>query len=205
VRAGRYYFARDRNHFTVARGLLRLILGGYLDSDPAALHFVYGTHGKPALAADNGGTLLRFNVSHSGGFALYAVAQQRELGVDIEQIRPEFAREQGIAERFFAPQEVATLRALPVDVQPEAFFACWSRKEAYIKARGLGLAMPLERFAVSLAPGEPAALLSTADDPQEARRWTMQALAPVPGYAAALAVAGHDWCLNCWRWAGTTP
>ena len=199
-RASRYVFARDRTHFVVARGLLRVILGGYVNLEPAALRFVYGAHGKPALAHDPGGVALRFNLSHSGSFALYAVTRQRELGIDIERVRPEFAREGGIAERFFSPREVAALRALPLSLQATAFFACWSRKEAYIKARGLGLAIPLESFDVSLTPGEPAALLHTADGPQETSRWAMQELAPVPGYAAALAVAGHDWRLRCWRW-----
>lgn len=199
-RASRYVFARDRTHFVVARGLLRVILGGYVNLEPAALRFVYGAHGKPALAHDPGGVALRFNLSHSGGFALYAVTRQRELGIDIERVRPEFAREGGIAERFFSPREVAALRALPLSLQATAFFACWSRKEAYIKARGLGLAIPLESFDVSLTPGEPAVLLYTADGPQETSRWAMQELAPVPGYAAALAVAGYDWRLRCWRW-----
>ena len=199
-RASRYVFARDRTHFVVARGLLRVILARYLDLEPAALRFVYGAYGKPALAHDTGGVALRFNLSHSGGYVLYAVTHQRELGIDIERMRPGFAREGGIAERFFSPHEVAALRALPLSLQATAFFACWSRKEAYIKARGLGLAIPLESFDVSLTPGEPAALLHTADGPQETSRWAMQELAPVPGYAAALAVAGHDWRLRCWRW-----
>ena len=171
------------------------------DQDPQYLRFTYGPRGKPALATDMGAVSLRFNVSHSHGLALYAMTRGRELGVDVERIRPEIVQEQ-VAERFFSPREVTTLRALPVPLQATAFFACWTRKEAYIKATGEGLALPLDQFDVSLAPGEPAALLRTAWDPQEAPRWTMQDLDPAPGYRAAVAVAGHDWRLTCWDGPG---
>jgi 4'-phosphopantetheinyl transferase len=119
------------------------------------------------------------------------------VGVDVERIRPKVAQEK-IAERFFSPREVTLLRALPAPLQATAFFACWTRKEAYIKATGEGLTLPLDQFDVSLVPGEPAALLRTAWDPQEAARWALQDLAPAPGYRAAVAVAGHDWRLTCW-------
>ena len=196
-RAERYVFAKDRTHFVVARGLLRVLLGRYLGQDPPHLRFIYGPHGKPALATDTGGGALRFNVSHSHGLALYAITRGREVGVDVERIRPEVAQEK-IAERFFSPREVTLLRALPAQLQATAFFACWTRKEAYIKAKGEGLALPLDQFDVSLVPGEPAVLLRAAWDPQEAARWSLQDLAPAPGYRAAVAVAGHDWRLTCW-------
>ena len=197
-RAERFIFQHDRAHFVVARGLLRVLLGRYLQHDPQHLRFVYGPHGKPELASDVGGTGLRFNVSHSHGLALYAITRHREIGVDVERIRPEVASET-IAEHFFSPREVAVLRALPAALQATAFFACWTRKEAYIKARGDGLSLPLDQFAVSLAPGEPAALLYTAWDPQEAARWALHDLAPGPGYRAAVAVTGHDSQLTCWE------
>jgi 4'-phosphopantetheinyl transferase len=196
-RAERYVFAKDRTHFVVARGLLRMLLGRYLGQDPPQLRFIYGPHGKPALATDLDGGTLRFNVSHSHGLALYAITRGRTVGVDVERIRPEVAQER-IAERFFSPREVTLLRALPAPLQAAAFFACWTRKEAYIKATGEGLALPLDQFDVSLLPGEPAALLRTAWDPQEATRWALQDLAPAPDYRAAVAVAGHDWRLTCW-------
>lgn len=199
-RAERFVFPRDRTHFVAARGLLRMLLGRYLEHDPQRLRFVYGPYGKPELATVSGGTGLRFNVSHSHGLALYAVTRQRDIGVDVERIRPEVAQET-IAEHFFSPREVAVLRALPATLQATAFFACWTRKEAYIKARGDGLSLPLDQFVVSLAPGEPAALLYTAWDLQEAARWALQNLAPGPGYMAAVAVAGHDWQLTCWEGA----
>jgi 4'-phosphopantetheinyl transferase len=196
-RAERYVFAKDRTHFVVARGLLRVLLGRYLRQDPPQLRFIYGPHGKPALATDTGGGALRFNVSHSHGLALYAITRGREVGVDVERIRPEVAQEK-IAERFFSPREVTLLRALPAPLQATAFFACWTRKEAYIKATGEGLTLSLGQFDVSLVPGEPAALLRTAWDPQEAARWVLQDLAPALDYRAAVAVAGHDWRLTCW-------
>ena len=197
-RAERYVFEKDRTHFVVARGLLRVLLGRYLRQDPQHLRFTYGPHGKPALATDTGGMSLRFNVSHSHGLALYAITRGREVGVDVERIRPEVAQEK-IAERFFSPREVTVLRALPTPLQAPAFFACWTRKEAYIKAKGDGLSLPLDQFDVSLAPGEPAALLHTTWDPQEAACWALQDLAPAPDYRAAVVVAGHDWRLTCWE------
>jgi 4'-phosphopantetheinyl transferase len=196
-RAERYVFQKDRTHFVVARGLLRVLLGRYLRQDPRHLHFTYGPHGKPALATDTGRASMHFNVSHSHGLALYAITRGREVGVDVERIRPAVVQEQ-IAEHFFSPREVIVLRALPPPLQAPAFFACWTRKEAYIKAKGDGLTLPLDQFEVSLAPGEPAALLRTAWDPQEAAGWALQDLAPAPGYRAAVAVAGHDWRLICW-------
>lgn len=199
VRAGRFHFQRDREHFIVGRGLLRTLLGRYLETDPGQLRFCYSPHGKPALAWEANRNRLRFNLSHSRGLALYAVTRARELGVDIEFIRPEPADEE-IAERFFSPREVAALRALPSNMQREAFFNCWTRKEAYIKARGEGLTLRLDQFDVTLTPGEPAALLSTNGDPQEASRWALKNLAPGPGYGAALAVEGDNWRLKCWQW-----
>jgi len=196
-RAERFFFEKDRTHFVVARGLLRVLLGRYLQQDPPRLRFTYGPHGKPALATDPSGVALRFNVSHAHGLALYAITHGREVGVDVERIRPEIAQEK-IAERFFSPREVTVLRALPTPLQASAFFACWTRKEAYIKAKGAGLALPLDQFDVSLTPGRPAVLLHTAWDPQEAAGWALQDLAPAPGYRAAVAVAGHAWRLTCW-------
>jgi 4'-phosphopantetheinyl transferase len=199
-RAARFYFARDRDHFIVARGVLRAILSSYLNRDPGQLRFCYNPQGKPYLPRESGGDWLRFNLSHSHGLALLAVTRDREIGVDVEHIRSGLADEQ-MAERFFSPQEVAQLRALPPARQAEAFFNCWTRKEAYIKAQGVGLSLPLDQFDVSLVPGEPAALLSTRGDPHEASRWSLRELMPGSGYIAALAVKGHDWRLTCWQWA----
>jgi len=198
ARAERFYFQKDRERFVVGRGLLRIILGRYLNLEPNQLRFDYSPYGKPSLAPEIDGGGLRFNVSHSHELALYAVTRGREIGIDVERLRPDFASEQ-IAERFFSPREVAELRALPPEVQTEAFFNCWTRKEAYIKAIGEGLSHPLDQFDVSLVPGQPASLLSTRTNPSEAARWSLLALIPSPDYVAALAVEGHGWRLVRWQ------
>ena len=198
-RAAGYHFQKDRKHFIVARGVLRDILGRYLKIEPSQLRFCYNSYGKPGLAGETIGETLCFNVSHSHALALYAVTHDRAVGVDVERIRPDLADED-IAERFFSPREVAALRALPANMQPEAFFNCWTRKEAYIKARGKGLSISLDQFDVSLAPGEPTTLLSVNGESKEASRWSLQELVVGSGYAAALAAEGHDWQLKCWQW-----
>jgi 4'-phosphopantetheinyl transferase len=200
-RAKRYRFERDRRRFIVARGLLRAILAGYTGVEPGQLRFRYGPRGKPRLVGEIGGRALCFNVAHAHELALFAVARGREIGVDVEYVREDFAGIE-IAERFFSPREVVTLRQLPAEARTKAFFNCWTRKEAYIKARGDGLSLPLDRFDVSLAPDEPAALLSIAWDPEEASRWSLMELAPGPGYVGAVAVEGRGWQLRCWHWDG---
>jgi 4'-phosphopantetheinyl transferase len=196
AKAGRFYFQTDRDRFIVARGLLRTILGRYLGLKPSQLQFSYSPYGKPALASEFSVAGLRFNLSYSDELALYAITHGREIGIDIERIRPELAQE-GIAERFFSPREVVALRNLPADVQPEAFFTCWTRKEAYAKARGPGLELPLDQFDVSLTPGQPASLLC---EPGEPFHWSIRELFARPGYVAAIAVEGNEWQLRCWQW-----
>jgi 4'-phosphopantetheinyl transferase len=198
-RADRFQFEANRHDYVVARGLLRSILGRYLRRAPGELRFSYSPYGKPALAPGlkNGG--LCFNVSHSGRLALYAIARNRRVGVDIERLRHDVDTNR-LAEQFFSRHEVAALRATPSALRQELFFACWTRKEAFIKARGEGLSLALDSFDVSLAPGEPAALLATRGDHEDASRWALRELAPHPNYAAALAVEGHGWQLRCWRW-----
>jgi 4'-phosphopantetheinyl transferase len=199
TRAERFYFQRDRERFITAHGILRAILGLYLKRAPKCLSFRYSPHGKPALAWESGGDAIRFNMSHSHGVALYAFTRGREVGIDLEFIRYNLEVEQ-IADRFFSHRETATLRALPTDLRKYAFFLCWTRKEAYIKASGEGLSLPLDQFEVSLIPGEPAALLSTQPDSDEALRWSLQELILASGYVAALAVEGRGWSLSCWQW-----
>lgn len=197
-RADRFHFERDRRHFTVGRGVLRDVLSRYLGGPPAALGFSLGEFGKPALSGDDGG--LRFNLSHSHGLALCAVTRGREVGVDVEHLRDDFAGVD-IAERFFSPAEVAALLSLPAHQRTRAFFDCWTRKEAYIKALGEGLSHPLHLFTVSLKPGEPARLVST-DDPREAARWSVVELSPREGYAAALAIEGSRPAILLLDWGG---
>ncbi len=198
-RAGRFHFQKDRDRFIVAHGVLRAILSCYLGVEPGQLCFCYNPYGKPALTKEFGGERVRFNMAHSRGLAIYALTCGREIGIDLEYVRADLADGQ-IAECFFSHREVAMLRAVPKNLQKEAFFNCWTRKEAYVKARGEGLSLPLDQFDVSLTPGEPAELLSTPGDSPEAAHWSLQALSPGPGYAAALAVEGCSWRLKCWQW-----
>jgi 4'-phosphopantetheinyl transferase len=201
-RAQRFRFDKDRQRFIVARGVLRLILASYLELEPGQLRFCYGPHGKPGLDTPSTQKTLSFNASHCDGIALYAVARQRKVGIDIERIRTDFAYEP-IAERFFSPRENTMLRGLQTaQVRGRAFFNCWTRKEAYIKAKGEGLSLPLDQFDVSLAPGDPAMLLESRGDPLEASRWSLHDLDPGPDYAAALAVEGHGVRLARWEWRG---
>src|SRR5262249_50978106 len=128
-----------------------------------------------------------------------AVTRGREVGVDLERVRAEVATEE-IAARYFSAREVRTLMALPPPLRPDAFFRCWTRKEAYLKATGAGLSLDLNRFDVSLKPGEPAALLATRDDPAEVRRWSLEHLVPGPGFVGALAAEGHRRNVWCGDW-----
>lgn len=198
-RANRFVFDRDRQHFIVARARLRLILSHYLEVEPRSLKFRYGPQGKPELAGGNRGVLY-FNLSHSHGLALVAVTQERKVGIDLEWIRP-IDDMDSIARRFFSKTEYQTYSALPITQKPLGFFNCWTRKEAYIKAIGQGLACPLADFDVSLTPGKPAKLLSIKDDRQSAELWSMTALAPAAGYVGAVIVEGPAPRISCWHWA----
>lgn len=195
-RAQRFRFPKDQQAYTVARGGLRILLSRYLQCPAADLRFTYGAYGKPAIAHPV--TSLEFNVSHSQGLALYAITRDRTVGIDLEYIRTDFPTLE-IAKSYFSAAEQAELRSLPASLQPEAFFNAWTRKEAYIKAIGQGLSMPLTEFDVSLTPGKPANLLAVRVAEQTAQDWSLQHLAPAPGYLGAIAVAGHDWQLECWH------
>jgi 4'-phosphopantetheinyl transferase len=200
ARAERFHFAKNRRQYTVGRGVLRTILGWYLGQPAETLSFNYTVHGKPHLPTQTGPDRLCFNLSHSEEMALLALTRGCEVGVDIEWIDAERAHED-IAERFFSPAERTALRQVAPSQRAAAFFACWTRKEAYIKGRGLGLALPLDSFDVSLAPAEPAALLATRPDADDARRWSLQQLEPGPGYAGAVAVESCSWRLWCGEWS----
>lgn len=192
-RAERFRFRQDCDHFTVARGTLRVLLGKYLHTAPNVLEIAYGEHGKPHLITPE--TEIRFNLSHSHGRALIALAVGREVGVDIEYVRREVAEEK-VARRFFSPAEVAALEGLPPEERGAAFFRCWSRKEAYLKARGDGIYYGLHHFTVSLAPGAPAALVANFLHPEETSRWTLREVPVGPDFAACVAAEGADWKLR---------
>lgn len=197
-RAARFHFPADQRRYIVGRGTLRLLLGHYLQTPPAQLTFTYNAYGKPELATGPGAPLLPFNLSHSGEFALYAITRQRGVGIDIEFMRPDIVYQE-LARYVFSPYEQAILAALPVTEQLAAFYRGWTRKEAFIKARGMGLSLPLEQFDVTLQADVPPRLLATRDDPQEAGRWGLCDLPCPPGYAAALVVAGQGWRTTLWN------
>jgi 4'-phosphopantetheinyl transferase len=195
ARATRFYFSRDRQYFTSTRALLRTILAGHAGSDPKELVFRYSEKDKPSLSTGHSGTQLEFNVSHSESVALLAFARGRALGVDVEQLRENFDQE-AIARRFFSEKEQRQLAALQPSERYQGFFRCWTRKEAYIKAQGTGLSLPLHQFDVSLKPREVNALLSTRPDNAEAALWSLQEVLAGDRYVAALCVRGHGWRLK---------
>jgi 4'-phosphopantetheinyl transferase len=197
-RAARFYRARDRQRFIVGRGLLRVILGYYLDVPPGQIQFCYGIRGKPALSNTDGSSVLQFNVSHSHNLAVYAIARDRELGIDLEHLRLVNEADR-IVRSFFTQSEQAIWATLPADQKQAAFFNAWTRKEAYLKAIGDGLALPTSQVEVTLAPDQPAQLLSVRGDAAEASHWSMRSFHPAPGYTAALVVAGQNWHLTCWQ------
>jgi 4'-phosphopantetheinyl transferase len=183
-RAARFRFNRDRRRFLAGRSALRSLIASYLGVAPVEVAFGYGPQGKPFVS----GSTLSFNVSHSGGCVLYAVASYLEIGVDVELL--DHARyDDGVAERFFSRQEAATLQALGQAARPYAFLRCWTRKEAFIKARGQGLSLPLRDFDVAFAPGTRPRILRTAWSAKEPAEWTLCDISGFcPGAVAALAV-----------------
>jgi 4'-phosphopantetheinyl transferase len=196
-RALRFHFARDRQRFIASRALLRIILAAYLGTDPTDLTFSYSDKEKPFLAPPHADSGFKFNVSHSGGIALLAFARLRDIGVDVEQVRRDFDVE-SLAQRFFSAREQAQIVALPAEERVDAFYRCWTRKEAYIKATGDGLSLPLTQFDVNLGPGEASALLATRPDGSEAERWLLREVPGGADYVAALCVRGQDWKLKHW-------
>ena len=193
-RAARFIFARDRNHFIAARGILRTILSAYLQRPASDVEFLYGPQNKPAIHSGSSEPPIHFNLSHSHGLAVYAIGQQREVGIDLEMIQPALAGDE-IAERFFSSQELAEIHSLPPRLRADAFFLCWTRKEAYVKARGAGMGIPLDSFDVSLTPGKPTELRST-----DSGRWSLRSLQPAYGYVGAVVGEGQGWGLRLWDW-----
>lgn len=190
ARAERFYFSRHRRAFVLGRAALRALLAGYLGLDGSEVDFVYGPQGKPALAPTvENACSLRFNASNSGDLAAYAFTTGCDIGVDVEQHRA-LADLENIAHRFFSPEEAAELLQLSALEKTPAFFRCWTRKEAYIKALGGGLSIPLDSFRVTLRPGVAARMVSLAGEADTARGWTLHDFDPGAGYAGAIAY--HD-------------
>ena len=195
-RARTFRFSRDRQYFTATRAMLRILLGSYVECNPEKLTFGYGEKRKPFLKSYHGSEPVEFNLSHSGSRALLAFACGREVGVDIEQLRNNLEYE-ALARRFFSPAEQKELSALESSEKCRGFFRGWTRKEAYIKATGAGLSLPLSEFDVSLDAGAQSALLETRPDSGEARLWSLREVPAGEGYEAALCVQGNGWVLKC--------
>lgn len=190
-RAKRFYFERDRNHFIVARGLLRTLLGSYLDLEPSQIEFVYGQYGKPALKTGLHEKALAFNLSHSKDLAIYAFGLNRKIGIDLEHVRPmpdmdDFARQ------FFSYKESEFLNALAGKQIEETFFKIWTCKEAFLKANGSGLTVPINQVETSLEAGGTITLTSVGEDEEHVGDWHLEVFSPVTGYQAALATEGYN-------------
>ena len=199
ARANRFRFDKHRRQYAVGRGALRTLLAAYLGTRPELVRFRYGPRGKPFLAEDLAGKGdLQFNLSNSDEMALVGFVRGVEIGVDIEFLKPMPDCEE-ISERFFSLSEREVLRGLPREIKEEGFFNCWTRKEAYLKAVGEGLAAPLDSFDVTLAPGEPPRMLTLEGDAARAARWTFQCFRPADRYIGALAIEGEPPGGGAWR------
>jgi 4'-phosphopantetheinyl transferase len=186
-RADRFVVAAARTQFVAARAALRALIAGYLRRSPADISFQIGPLGKPSVAA---GEPFFFNLSHSREMALVAVTGEGEIGVDVEQVREMSSREQ-LAERFFHPNEVATLGQLPVTQRAIGFFNAWTRKEAFLKATGKGISFGIERVEVTLTPGDSPRVLTVDGSREAAARWSLASLDPAPGYVGSVALDGR--------------
>ncbi|HYM70184.1 MAG TPA: 4'-phosphopantetheinyl transferase superfamily protein [bacterium] len=202
ARAGRFRAPRDRDRFVAARGLLRSILACYCETEPGRLRFRYGPYGKPAIDAERG-TGVYFNLSHAGGMVLYAVAR-RDLGVDLERVRA-LPMDERVAGRWFSPEEFAALCALAPDGRREAFARCWTRREAWAKARGEGLPAFHRELDASIVERVPLAVGSTEEIAPRGARWCLRELAPGPGYVAAVAVEDRGARLTFADWPSSEP
>jgi 4'-phosphopantetheinyl transferase len=190
-----FYFEKDRAQYVMARGYLRIILSRYLGAEPSSIRFRRNSYGKPELIHSGDEERLNFNVSHSGSLALYAITRLGSVGIDLERIRKDPSHEE-VAERFFSPTERAMLQSLPAESRTKAFFDCWTRKEAYAKGRGEGLALPFDQFSVSIDPTQPIGLIENRVHPADVSLWSLEEIDLGPGYAAAIAVEGHNWSIT---------
>jgi len=202
ARANRFRFDKHRRQYVVGRGALRALLAAYLETRPEKIQFTYGPRGKPFLAASHGAGELQFNLTNSDELALVGFVRGPEIGVDVEYLRQMSDCEQ-IAERFFSLSERQVLRGIPFPAKQEAFFNCWTRKEAYLKAVGEGLAAPLDSFDVTLALGEAPRMLTLEGDAARAARWSFHHLRPAPDYIGAVAIEGGAWDIETWSFQPT--
>ena len=195
-RAQKFHFAKDKRNFIAARGILRFLIGKYLEMNPAEISFQYSQFGKPSIASNNS---LKFNISHSQNIALFAFTKKLNIGIDVEFVNPKIEAKD-IAANFFSTNEVLNLLALPEELQTLGFFNCWTRKEAFIKAVGEGLSFPLDKFEVSLDPDKPAKLLATHWEPKAVSKWSMYSMLPETNFVGCLAIEGQVDQVNFWNW-----
>jgi len=195
-KAARFLRKRDGDRYILSLGILKTLIMGYLGSGPDRLQFSYGPNGKPTLDAGSGADTLCFNMAKSAGYAVFAFAQGREIGVDIEQVRkiPEMEH---IVSLFFSEAEQVTFGALPPPKKERAFFDGWTRKEAFVKGLGVGLSMPLGKFGIMLNPGNPVCFVHLDKDLASLGEWTIWDVSVLPGFSAALAVKGSQRTILC--------
>ncbi|HVN52768.1 MAG TPA: 4'-phosphopantetheinyl transferase superfamily protein [Anaerolineaceae bacterium] len=197
--AQKFHYKKDQVHFVTAHGMLRTILGHYLQTPASEIRYAFNRYGKPHLKNNLPGHNVKFNLSHSGNLALIAVTLDREIGVDLEHILPKLCDLQ-IADRFFAPREVGVLQEMDPQERQVAFFKFWTCKEAYIKARGEGLSIALDAFEVSFTPGVSFVQLEVHENPIESWRWSLISISLGSEYMGALAVEDGDLKLSCFEW-----
>jgi 4'-phosphopantetheinyl transferase len=199
ARAARFHFENDRTHFTQCRSALRALLAGYLAIPATEIRFEYLTSGKPQLVAEQNPQALQFNVSHSANMALIAVGSEHRLGVDIEKIRGDVDIE-ALAEQFFSLRERAGLQALPDRLRVPGFFACWTRKEAFLKATGDGLSFPLAAFSVTTHPDLDPELEEINGNTEAGKLWFLADLSVVDGFRATVALDRCHSRLETYSW-----
>jgi 4'-phosphopantetheinyl transferase len=195
-RAQKFRFAKNSQNFIAARGILRSLIGKYLEINPAEVSFQYSKFGKPGIAHNNS---LQFNISHSQNVALFAFTKRFTIGVDVEFVNPNIEAKD-IATNFFSKNEILNLLALPEEQQSLGFFNCWTRKEAFIKAVGEGLSFPLDKFEVSLEPDKPAKLLATHWEPEAVSKWSMYSMSPGANFVGSLVIEGLAQQVKFWNW-----
>jgi 4'-phosphopantetheinyl transferase len=203
ARAGKFVFERDRRQYTVAHAALRTVLANYTGIPPREIVFHTNQFGKPGISLPAEKAEIRFNLSHSGEMALIAVSAGGDVGVDVEMVDPERA-EVEIACRYFSSREFTKFVYLPLPERPAAFFRCWTRKEAFIKGKGMGLSLDLSLFDVALAPGEAPLLAASRHDPSDVNRWRLHDINVGPGYSAALAAWRGCSVIHTWDWPGVS-
>ncbi|MGN7614485.1 4'-phosphopantetheinyl transferase family protein [Magnetococcales bacterium HHB-1] len=189
-RAKRFRFEKDRHAFILSHGAMRACLAIHLKCAPELIQFKTGSHGKPALVAEK--TPYRFNLSHAHGWAILAISLNHAVGVDLEKIR-RLDSLLDLAHRFFSVAERESLEKLSGSALKEAFFSCWSRKEAYIKQHGLGLSLPLDGFTVTTRTDDPERILLKTDwKPEDINHSRIYDIFAPEGYCAALCVASLE-------------